>query len=229
MTQETIFTGTTGNDGTGDKLRDAFTKVNNNFDELYNTANVALANTSNVTFAGNLYFPNTALIGIGTNSPQAELSVVANGASQIALAGAVIDGTGNTDFTIQLNIRNNNPGTNASSDIVATNDTGADYIDLGINSSHYNNDQWTITSPGDGYLFNSNNSLAIGTLSNTGSIKFFTGGQLIQNQVAKIDTHGLSLPTMSGPYSNDSIAASHGVPLKTFYYDGSGVVRIRLV
>ena len=34
MTKQTIFTGTVGNDGTGDTLRSAFTKVNSNFTEL---------------------------------------------------------------------------------------------------------------------------------------------------------------------------------------------------
>ena len=35
MSRENIFTGTTANDGTGDTLRVAFTKTNNNFTELY--------------------------------------------------------------------------------------------------------------------------------------------------------------------------------------------------
>lgn len=39
MAKQTIFTGTIPNDGTGDTLRQAFTKVNENFTEVY--ANVA--------------------------------------------------------------------------------------------------------------------------------------------------------------------------------------------
>lgn len=35
MAKQTIFIGTQGNDGTGDDLRTAFRKVNENFDELY--------------------------------------------------------------------------------------------------------------------------------------------------------------------------------------------------
>ncbi len=35
MTQQTINIGTTDDDGTGDPLRTAFDKVNDNFDELY--------------------------------------------------------------------------------------------------------------------------------------------------------------------------------------------------
>lgn len=47
MARQNIFTGTTANDGTGDTLRSAFTKVNANFVELYN------ANTGTITFANN--------------------------------------------------------------------------------------------------------------------------------------------------------------------------------
>lgn len=35
MTQQTINVGATANDGTGDPLRTAFTKINANFTELY--------------------------------------------------------------------------------------------------------------------------------------------------------------------------------------------------
>lgn len=74
MAKQTINVGTTANDGTGDPLRTAFTKVNQNFTEVYTTldekANIAdlpdipqdiadltdnsnlLANTGNVTFDG---------------------------------------------------------------------------------------------------------------------------------------------------------------------------------
>ena len=37
MVQSTINIGTLANDGTGDDLREAFIKVNNNFNELYST------------------------------------------------------------------------------------------------------------------------------------------------------------------------------------------------
>jgi hypothetical protein len=37
MTQQTIFLGTYANDGTGDDIRTAFTKVNSNFTDLYHS------------------------------------------------------------------------------------------------------------------------------------------------------------------------------------------------
>ena len=44
MAKQTINIGTTANDGTGDQLRDAFDKVNDNTDEIYGgTATVARA------------------------------------------------------------------------------------------------------------------------------------------------------------------------------------------
>ena len=47
MAQQIINTGNTANDGTGDPLRTAFTKVNNNFTEVYNTSNGAF-NRANI-------------------------------------------------------------------------------------------------------------------------------------------------------------------------------------
>ena len=38
MAEQDINVGTTGNDGTGDKLRVAFIKIESNFDELYSNS-----------------------------------------------------------------------------------------------------------------------------------------------------------------------------------------------
>jgi len=47
MAKQTIFTGTIANDGTGDTLRESFTKVNENFTENYNS----IANNSSIAIA----------------------------------------------------------------------------------------------------------------------------------------------------------------------------------
>ena len=57
MAQQVIDVGTSASDGTGDPLRDAFTKINDNFTELYDTVdnqgltygNIA-SNVSGITF-----------------------------------------------------------------------------------------------------------------------------------------------------------------------------------
>ena len=59
MTKQTISVGTYANDGTGDTLRDAFIKTNENFDELYANVALALPNTDNALFSGSLTIENT--------------------------------------------------------------------------------------------------------------------------------------------------------------------------
>ena len=49
MTQQTINIGTGANDGTGDNLRSAMDKSNDNFDELYGANSVS----SNIALNGN--------------------------------------------------------------------------------------------------------------------------------------------------------------------------------
>lgn len=55
MAKQTIGIGTSANDGTGDTIRTAFTKVNENFTEVYNLANptvIALAATDGTVVTG---------------------------------------------------------------------------------------------------------------------------------------------------------------------------------
>lgn len=66
MTYEVIYTGTIPNDGTGDPLRTAFTKINTNFDNVYTnplvSGNVSVGNSS-----VNSYVNSTTLF-LGNNS-----------------------------------------------------------------------------------------------------------------------------------------------------------------
>lgn len=80
---------------------------------------------------------------------------------------------------LQLNIKNLSNGINASSDIVATADSGDDttnYIDLGINSSGYSAVGFNITTALDGYLYINGGNLAIGTSTANKDIIFHSGG-----------------------------------------------------
>ena len=275
MAEQDINVGTTGNDGTGDKLRVAFIKIESNFDELYsnssNTVNTILTvsnntiyveNVANAAFAsanqagrvannvqnytngafgaantvgvpvntifnmintaymvvnaafgvantafqntnlgiyygGNMYFPNSSSIGIGTSTPQAPLSVVGNNAPQILTIGAMMDATGNNDYSIYNSVRNSSPGANASGDITITNDGATDFIDMGMTSGSYANAAWNILSAADGYLYMSANNLAIGTLANA-NIKFFIGGSTYQNLILNLSTVAMNVtvPTL---------------------------------
>lgn len=61
MTKQTIALGTAANDGTGDPLRDAFDKVNDNFDELYESLWRAAGSWTFSTNVGNVDFTNLGI------------------------------------------------------------------------------------------------------------------------------------------------------------------------
>jgi len=78
----------------------------------------------------------------------------------------------------QINVRNENTGSEASSDIVATADNGDEfyyYVNLGINGSNY--DPGFIGGPNDAYLYSLSKNFHIGNAAADGShLGFFVGG-----------------------------------------------------
>lgn len=93
----------------------------------------------------------------------------------------------------QVNSTNKSNGTSASSDWVATADTGTDstnYIDMGINSSAYSDAAYTIGGALSAYLYSNGGTLTIGTQSAT-SLIFFTGGTLAANKRVEVTSTGL--------------------------------------
>jgi hypothetical protein len=101
----------------------------------------------------------------------------------------IIGGHGNLNGFIQLNIQNFSNGSNASSDIVATNDAGDNqfnYIDMGINSSQFTSN--VIGGPNDAYLYSTGNDLYIGNARGNQKVVIFNGGY-DTNAYAKIYIH----------------------------------------
>jgi hypothetical protein len=91
-----------------------------------------------------------------------------------------------------VNAQNTNSGISASTDFVATADNGTDttnFIDMGINSSTFSDAAYTILGTNDGYLYTQGSAtggnLAIGTGYAARYIKFFQGGTLSANEVAR--------------------------------------------
>ena len=78
MAQQTINIGATANDGTGDQLRTAFDKVNDNFNEVY--TELGGASLSNINISGNT---------ISTDDTNGNLTLDPNGTGTIVLANAV--------------------------------------------------------------------------------------------------------------------------------------------
>lgn len=145
----------------------------------------------------NFFWNNTnRLLGIGTNTFNAtypEKLKIDAGATGNTNYQNVLLGLGNTNSYSQLNIKNQSSGGSASSDIVATSDNGnesTNYIDMGINSSTYNDAGFTIGGPDDAYLYNSGEDLAIGTSTAGKALLFHTGGTLAANERMRIDGNG---------------------------------------
>ena len=92
----------------------------------------------------------------------------------------LISAESNINSYAQINITNESAGINASSDFVATNDTGTqliNYIDMGINSSGYTGaSSPAVGYANDGYLFSAGSNLYVGTINSGSNVILFAGG-----------------------------------------------------
>ena len=91
----------------------------------------------------------------------------------------------------QCNIQNCSTGAIASTDYIATSNTGTDstlYVDMGINGNGFSDATWTINGANDGYYYATEN-LAIGT-TGAKELKLFTGGSLAANARVTISATG---------------------------------------
>jgi hypothetical protein len=138
-------------------------------------------------------------LGIGTTNPLYKFSVTGSNATVTpGLNNVLADFTANTNSYSQINTRNASNGTSASTDIIATADTGTDttnYIDLGINNSGYSAVGWTINGPLDGYLYTSDTNLSIGAASANKYVSIFTGGTLASNERLRVNATGVGIGT----------------------------------
>jgi len=138
-------------------------------------------------------------VGIGTTNPQYILTVTDTGTpATVGLTNCLADFTTTANSYGQINLRNTSTGTNASSDIIVTADTGNDttnFVDLGINNSGFSVGSWTINGPTDGYLYTSSTNLSIGVAAAGKYLSFFTGGTLISNEKLRINDIGVGIGT----------------------------------
>lgn len=133
-----------------------------------------------------------------TNSP----FVVNNGGTGTPLPFSAASFFSDVNSYSQINYQNLNAGNNASTDLVLTADNGNDttnYVDFGINSSTYSLGTFTISGINDGYLYSQSTNLAIGVAAAGKSVKFFQGGTLAANEVARFapTTNNLLVGTTS--------------------------------
>jgi hypothetical protein len=110
----------------------------------------------------------------------------------------------NHDNYAQVNIKNVNSGTTASTDLVLTANNGTEdmcFVNLGINSSGYG--AGNVGSANDGYLINKGSDLYIGTLSgDTGHnhVHLYTAGNWRNPAFTVFDNHSIGFNTQTlGP------------------------------
>jgi hypothetical protein len=139
-------------------------------------------------------YPSSRSVNLDSNSVLTLASainspfVINNNGTGTPLSNSVASFFGSVNDYDQINHQNLNSGNAASTDYIATADNGSDttnYVDFGINSSTYNAGTFTIAGANDGYLYAQSSNLAIGTAASAKSVKFFQGGTLTSNEVAR--------------------------------------------
>jgi hypothetical protein len=122
---------------------------------------------------------------VQANTISANTTVFAGLAAATPLPGAtnpVIGAGGNANNYIQNYIRNINSGTQASADFSAYSDDGSDvsgWIDMGIASSNYSHEDFTVTGPGEGYILMS----ATNGSGTSGNLVFATDSTGVYNDI----------------------------------------------
>ena len=82
----------------------------------------------------------------------------------------------------EISLQNRSAGTDASGDVVVYSDAGnptegtGPYVDMGINSSQYNNPAYSINGPNDSYLYSVGGDLTIGTQTPSTNVIIHAGG-----------------------------------------------------
>jgi hypothetical protein len=145
----------------------------------YNNSGV-LAGTNNMVFDN-----TTGQITVGNSSVNVQIGYTGS-------INALAHFHGQQNGYVQVILQNSNGGNRASSDFVLENDVGTEtvnFLDLGINSSTYDDPSFSAMGAGDSYLYASNNDLVIGTAS-ANDIRFITGGTTTSEIRVEIDAGG---------------------------------------
>ena len=153
---------------------------------------VGVGGTSNVMVVTSTSANITGIANISGNIIGNGQLLIGTGTSSLLNPVAVFQGNGAT-FT-QLALFNSQG--NGSSDLVAYGNNGDDnqsFTDIGFTGNTFNDANYTITSPGDGYLFVQGNAsfggnlvIATGNTGTTKDIIFATGGFQTANAKARL-------------------------------------------
>ena len=166
MAKQTIGIGTTANDGTGDPLRDAFDKVNDNFDEVYSAFTFA---SNNATVANNVLIGNSTVNSV-SNSTTVSIS---NSTSEVTTtSGSIL--VGNSTVNSVAN----------SSNIVVSNSTSSITVSEGtiaVGNSTVNTTANSSLVNATSVSVNSNTGLTLGTSDTSANgFTYLPNGLIIQ-------------------------------------------------
>lgn len=143
MSQELINVGTLPNDGSGDPLRTAFEKVNNNFTQLFNTGyqQTVVVTTGNVTvplleFPANNFTQSNFQINSSSNTTPDSQNItisasISKDLSNVKFVGYATQFTGNALSTFDMDVANGNVRLMC---VPLVNDTLIHYIEYQVGS-----------------------------------------------------------------------------------------------
>jgi len=152
MAKQTVNIGTSANDGTGDALRTAFDKINDNFNELYSVTgagtgqNIAISGNSiisensngNITLdpngTGRVVLATSAELRFTTHTDNAVLYVDADGdvqlSSSLTFDGLTLGTTGAISVNSRLKFENNVISTQTTNDDIEIDPAGSGHVNF---------------------------------------------------------------------------------------------------
>ena len=176
MSQQTINIGSAANDGTGDPLRTAFDKINDNFNEVYDK--LGGSSLSNITLTGST-ITNTITNG--------DLTIDANGTGKVVIEGdLIVNGTNTQIETTQLTVEDNFLELNSNNSSGADIDAGF-YVNRGSADAAYfywdeGTDKFRAGTAG------ASDSSAVSLNATATIVANFEGDSLLINTVASTDS-----------------------------------------
>jgi hypothetical protein len=175
------------------------------------TASGALGITPAAGSNLNINLSTTGDFAVNTNQLYVDTSAgtVGIGTTAFLDSGNMLNVVTTNAASAQVNVQNQSNGTSASSDFVATADTGTNttnYVNLGINSSTYSDSGYTIGGALSSYLYSNGGDLTVGTQTAAKVIKFHTGGTLAANLRATISDTGLAVAGIMSA-ANDTLTS----------------------
>jgi len=166
VAKQTIGIGTTANDGTGDPLRDAFDKVNDNFDEVYSAFTFA---SNNATVANNVLIGNSTVNSVSnstTVSISNSTSEVTTTSGSILVGNSTVNSIANSSTIV---VSNSTSSITVSEGTIAV---GNSTVNTTANSSLVNATSVTV---------NSNTGLTLGTSDTSANgFTYLPNGLIIQ-------------------------------------------------